>query len=100
MRRWLLLSEYHWTGLLALLGASAALMAWISFGLINLAMANYSFVARHGLLALREGVLLQGLEIAARAALALAAYMPVQGGRNGTDPPLARCGAVRWLGLR
>jgi hypothetical protein len=75
MPRWLMLSEYHWAVLLALLGISAAIVAWISFGLINLAMANFDFLARHGLLALREGGLLQLLEIGAKAAVALAAYL-------------------------
>jgi hypothetical protein len=75
MSRWLLLSTYHWTVLLGLLGASAALVAWISFGLINLAMANIDFLTRHGLLALREGGLLQLLEISAKACVALAAYL-------------------------
>lgn len=75
MRRWLLLSEYHWAALMVLLGLSAALAAWVSFGLINLAMANYGFVTRFGLLALRDGGFLQALEIGGKAVLVLAAYM-------------------------
>jgi hypothetical protein len=75
MRRWLLLSEYHWAALLVLLGLSATVAAWISFGLINLAMANYSFVTHYGLMALREGGLAQMLEIGAKAVAALAAYL-------------------------
>jgi hypothetical protein len=75
MRRWLLLSEYHWAALLVLLGLSATLVAWISFGLINVAMANYSFLTRHGLMALREGGLVQMLEIGMKAAVALAGYL-------------------------
>ena len=75
MPRWLMLSEYHWAVLLVLLGASAALVAWISFGLINLAMANFDFLTRHGLLAVREGGLRQLLEIGGKAAVALAAYL-------------------------
>ena len=75
MRRWLMLSEYHWAALLLLLAFSATLVAWVSFGLINLAMANFGFVSRYGITALREGGLLQMLEIAAKAALVLAAYL-------------------------
>ena len=75
MPRWLMLSTYHWAVLLVLLGASAALVAWISFGLINLAMANFDFLTRYGLLALREGGFLQLLEIGAKAGVALAAYL-------------------------
>lgn len=75
MRRWLLLSEYHWAVLLVLLGLSAVVVAWISFGLINLAMANVDFLARYGLLAVREGGLVQLLEICAKASVALGAYL-------------------------
>lgn len=75
MPRWLRLSTYHWTALLFLLAASAALVAWISFGLINLAMSNVGFLSRHGLLALREGGLLQLIGIGARSAIVLAAYL-------------------------
>jgi hypothetical protein len=75
MRRWLLLSSYHWAVLLLLLALSAVVVAWVSFGLINVAMANYGFVARHGLTALREGGLLQMVGIAAKAALVLGSYM-------------------------
>jgi hypothetical protein len=75
MPRWLSLSSYHWTVLLLILAASATLAAWISFGLINLAMSNVDFLSRHGLLALREGGLLQLIGIGARAAVVLAAYL-------------------------
>lgn len=75
MRRWVRLSEYHWLVLFALLGLCATLVAWISLGLINLAMANYDFVTRHGLLALREGGLLQMLEIGGKGLVVLAAYL-------------------------
>ena len=75
MPKWLMLSTYHWAVLLGLLGASAGLVAWISFGLINLAMANFDFLTRFGLLALREGGLLQLLGIGVKAGVALAAYL-------------------------
>lgn len=75
MRRWLILSGYHWSALLVLLALSAAIGAWISVGLINVAMANYDFVTQYGLMALRDGAFLQMLEIGVKAALVLAAYM-------------------------
>jgi hypothetical protein len=75
MRRWFMLSEYHWATLLLILGLSATLVAWVSFGLINIAMANYGFLSRHGLMGLREGGLLQVIEILAKAALVLGAYL-------------------------
>jgi hypothetical protein len=75
MRRWLRLSDYHWAALLLILALSATLVAWVSFGLINIAMANYGFVSRHGLMGLREGGFLQIIEITAKAALVLGAYL-------------------------
>jgi hypothetical protein len=75
MRRWLLLSEYHWAVLLALLGLCAALVAWISFGLINAAMSNFDFLTHYGLMALREGGLLQAVEIVAKACIVLVVYL-------------------------
>jgi hypothetical protein len=75
MRRWLLLSSYHSLVLFLLLGVCATLVAWISFGLINLAMANFDFISRHGLLALREGGLLQMLEIGGKGLAVLVAYL-------------------------
>jgi hypothetical protein len=75
MRRWLRLSAYHWTVLFLLLGVCATLVAWISFGLINLAMANYAFLTQHGLLALREGGLVQMLEIGGKGLVVLACYL-------------------------
>jgi hypothetical protein len=75
MRRWLLLSEYHWAVLLALFAACATLVAWISVGLVTLAMANFDFLTQHGLLAIREGGLLQLLGIGARALAVLVAYL-------------------------
>ncbi len=75
MRRWLILSDYHWMALVGVLALSAALVAWISVGLINVAMANYDFVTHYGLMALRDGGFMQILEIGVRAALVLGTYM-------------------------
>jgi hypothetical protein len=75
MRRWLLLSSYHWAVLFLLLGVCATLVAWISFGLINLAMANYEFLSRYGLLALREGGLVQLLELGGKGLAVLGCYL-------------------------
>ena len=75
MRRWLRLSEYHWIVLFLALGICATVVAWISFGLINLAMANYAFLTEFGLLALREGGLAQLLEIGGKGLVVLACYL-------------------------
>ncbi len=75
MRRWLSPAGYHWLALFAGLGVFATVLAWTSFGLINLAMANVGFLTRHGLMAVHEGGLIQLLQIGAKAVLALAAYL-------------------------
>lgn len=75
MRRWFVLSSYHWLVLLVVLALSAALVAWISFGLINVAMANFDFLKRHGLMAVREGGLWQAVQIGTRASVALLFYL-------------------------
>ena len=63
-----------WLVFLAMAAAGAAL-AWLSFDLVRLAMANRDLVAEHGLTALMDGGLTQGLELAFRAGLALLAYL-------------------------
>jgi hypothetical protein len=75
MHRWVRLSEHHWTVLLVVFASCATVVAWISFGLINMAMANFDFVTRHGLMGLRDGGLLQLLEISAKASVVLGAYL-------------------------
>jgi hypothetical protein len=74
MRRWLLLSSYHWLVLFAALALTAGALAWMSFGLINVAMANVEFLKRHGLMAIREGGLRQAAEIGAQAMVVLLLY--------------------------
>ena len=57
-----------------MLGVCATLVAWASFGLINLAMANYDFLTRYGAMALRERGLFQILEIGGKGLVVLAYY--------------------------
>ncbi len=75
MRRWLYPSSYHWLTLMLAMALAATVLAWLSFGLVNLALANASFLARHGLLAIREGGLWQTVEIGGRAVLAMLSYL-------------------------
>lgn len=75
MRHWTRLSSYHWLALWCGLALTATLVAWMSFGLINLAMANFEFLNRHGLMAIREGGFLQLIGIGARSLLALISYV-------------------------
>jgi hypothetical protein len=73
------LSRYPVTVLFLLMALSAAIVAWISLGLLNLAMANADFLLRHRLLALREGGLVQVLELALRGSAVLLAYLVFKG---------------------
>jgi hypothetical protein len=74
MMRWASLSSYHWLVLFCAMGIFAALLAWVSFGLFNLAMANLAFLTRHGLMAVMEGGLVQTVWIGLKATLALLLY--------------------------
>ncbi|MBL8589769.1 MAG: hypothetical protein JNK46_14655 [Methylobacteriaceae bacterium] len=67
----------RWPGWLVFLvmAAAAAALAWTSFDLLRLAMANRDLVAEHGLAALADGGLAQALEIALRGLIALICYL-------------------------
>jgi hypothetical protein len=79
MRNWLTLARYHWLVLLAMLAACALVLAWTSFGLLNLAMANVDFLRHYGVMAVMEGGLRQLAGIAAQAFLAMIAYLGFKG---------------------
>jgi hypothetical protein len=74
MRHWLDLRRPPAALLFLVMAALAGAAAWLSFGLINLAMANYGFLAHHGLRALAEGGLVQALGICLRALAVVACY--------------------------
>lgn len=90
MRNWFILGRYHWFVLFVLLSVCAVIVAWMSFGLINTAMANVDFLRLHGLLAVREGGLVQLLEIGVQSFLALVSYL----GFKSIETELI----YRWLG--
>ncbi len=74
MPRWLDLSRWNGVVLFLTMAICALLVAWLGFGLINLAMANAGFLQKHGLLALAEGGALQALLLALRGLALLMAY--------------------------
>jgi hypothetical protein len=92
MARWLRLDRYHWLFLFFAMGALAVALAWMSFGLINVAMANAAFLGRHGLMAVKEGGLVQLIEIGLRAFVVLVTYF----GFKGIETELIH----RWRGDR
>lgn len=67
----------RWPGalLFAVAGLSAVVFAFVTVNLFALAMANLSFIERHGLAAIREGALIQLAGLVAWGVLALAAYL-------------------------
>ena len=79
MARWLYLSSYHWLVLFAAMGICGAWLAWISFGLFNLAMANLAYLTSFGLMAAVDGGLLQAAGIGLKALLALVLYLGFKG---------------------
>lgn len=79
MSRWLYPSAYPALALFVLMGLSGALLAWMSFGLVALAMANLGFLREHGLLAIALGGAFQAAEILLRATVALLAYLVFRG---------------------
>ena len=79
MRQWTRPAAYHWLILLVLLAVSALVLAWASFGLLNLAMANIGFLRQYGLMAVMEGGLVQLVQIALKAFVAMMAYLSFKG---------------------
>lgn len=78
MRRWLQPRSYPTVVLLLTLALSSVLLAWLTFDLITLAMANVDFLRRHGIMAAAEGGALQLLLISGKGFGALLAYLGVR----------------------
>jgi hypothetical protein len=90
MRKWLLPSSYHAGILLVFLAVFSLGFAWLTFGLITLAMANYDVLSKYGLMAAADGGLVQTLVLGAKGLVALLCYL----GFKGIEHELVR----RWLG--
>ncbi len=91
MRHWLLVQSYHVVVLIAMIAACSVVFAWNSYGLIMVAMANFDFLTRWGLMAVMEGGLWQSLELALKSLVALFSYL----GFKGIEHELIH----RWRGL-
>jgi hypothetical protein len=75
MRRWLSLQTYHWLVLLLAIAAASASLAWNSYQLVSLSMANVGFLNMHRLDAVREGALVQLALILGKGFAALLSYL-------------------------
>ncbi len=75
MRYWLLPSSYNVVVLFLAMCVFGILFAWNSVNLVQMAMGNIRFLNTHGSLAIREGGLIQLMEITAYGFISLAAYL-------------------------
>jgi hypothetical protein len=73
--RWFSLSRRHPVTLFLLAGAFAALFAWNSYNLFQMAMANVAFLRMYGWMAIMDGGIRQLLMLVAYGYLSLAFYM-------------------------
>jgi hypothetical protein len=92
MRKWLLPSSYHAGALLAFLGLFSIGFAWLTFGLVKLAMINVDLLSKYGLMAAFDGGLLQALVLGVKGFAALLCYL----GFKGIEHELV----YRWLALK
>lgn len=79
MRDLFRLSRYHWLFLFIVMALCAFVTAFLSFQLINVAMANLDFLLEHGLMGIADGGLLQFLSILAKGLLIVLFYFGFKG---------------------
>jgi hypothetical protein len=75
MKAWLSPARYNALVLLVMMGLFAAILAWNTIDLALVAMANARLIGNFGLMALMDGGLVQLVEILARGAISLAAFL-------------------------
>lgn len=75
MKRLFDISLYPALFVFALAGVALAVVAYASFNLVDMSMANLSFLRRHGLVAVTSGGLVQFLEILVTATVALTFFL-------------------------
>jgi hypothetical protein len=75
MKRILKLPNYHWIIVFCICGGFAVALAYTSYNLFHLSMANLKFIQQFGALAVMEGALVQTIEILIGAGFSLAFYI-------------------------
>ncbi len=75
MKRLFQVSRYPAVLVFVLAGFSAVIVAYASFNLLTISMANLHFIQAHGWLALKSGALIQLLGIAFYGVIALAFFL-------------------------
>jgi hypothetical protein len=79
MKRWLILQNWNISALFIGLGLSAAIFAWTTFNLYQIASSNFRFISDYGVMGLVDGGFLQFLEICWHALLSLLTFLLFKG---------------------
>ena len=79
MRHWSDLGRFHWVVLIAIMALASVSIAWNSYDLIKLSMANIRFLETHGVMAIMAGGLVQLLLICGQGLVALFSYLVFKG---------------------
>ena len=75
MKRLFQISRYPGIAVFAIAGLSLVLAAFATVNLLNLSMANLAFIRKHGWLAIKQGALVQLLELLVLGSAALACFV-------------------------
>ena len=87
--RWFLPANYGVVPLILIISLLAVVLAWNSYGLLMVAMANVGYLQRSGLMGVVDGGLVQFVVICGKALISLFSYL----GFKGIESELIR----RWL---
>jgi hypothetical protein len=79
MKEWLRPARYHAVVLLFMMSLCSIGFAWLTYGLITVALANIGFLTEHGLMAVVEGGLLQFAQLSLQGFMALLCYLGFKG---------------------
>jgi hypothetical protein len=79
MKRWIILQTWPVAALFLGLCVSAALFAWVTLNLLDVALANIRFIKLYGTMALLDGGLLQLMEILVEAIVSLLLFLVFKG---------------------
>ena len=78
-KKWLYPATYHAAALFGFLCVFSVILAWASFGLLRLAIANFTLLQDHGIQAIYDGGLVQLVQIGLQGFFALISYLGFKG---------------------
>lgn len=79
MRHWSDLARFHWSVLILGMALASVSIAWNSFDLLMLSMANLQFLETFGWMAVTHGGLVQSALIVGQALVVLFSYLAFKG---------------------